>query len=415
MSFNLFSFLGIKHQENSEQIKNRLKTRQYQKEIATWVESVLRPLGNKDLYFSLAKQEPFFNPTQKNIEEIFETLYPYTLLGSPGHDLGHHSRDILGAAAIIGNDTHLAKALPNDITAAFFGGAYHDLGNGTWPRYQDNLWECGHAEVGAWMFYNLTKKHLPEHIRRLTSYAIAAHTHVLTPIDTSVGYVRKPWLDQLYYTSDQRPVGVAIWVTRFTDRLDTNGISLLCRHIIAQVNASKDKGRDFSGNSWYEINENSADSLLRPYAKEYNNFPTALLHLKNAADSGRKITPYSQHDDNFPIMKKLMAEKISQTDSILSLLKLHNTKDPNLQCFKKLLRNMSQSPIIDDTLDQMTPLWQKLSHQEKLKWHPIFLYCQKNYKNFLNKTKDLINQSPQPFASSLKNIIPKIVDRVSYP
>jgi hypothetical protein len=410
MSIKLnFSFFHRPFSAHS--LQKKLLKREFQQEIASWIDKTLRPLEDRQKYLELVTSEPHFEPDSKTIKNIFHHLHQFTILGKPGHDLGHLYRDMLSGAAISGIDPYAAKAYPNDQTASFFGAAYHDIGNGIWPRYQDYFWECGHAEIGAWLFYHLTPKFVPENIRLLTAYAIAAHTHQLKPVETKVGFTRQPWVDHLF-ENDGHPVGISIWITRFSDRLDTNGITLFCRHIIANVEGSRQEGRDFSGSNWYEINKKSLGLLMKPDTIVDDNMPSTLKHMENFANSAKNPTPYSQHDDKFPIMKQFIGYKVKQTETLIDIVK-NQTGKPDFPKFRRFITRMSLSPIIKSTLNDVEKLWDELTPEEQSHWAKGFIYAEEGYPEWLEILHSKIKQSESPLIKSAKSLITKVIDDVS--
>lgn len=396
---------------SAHSLEKKLLKREFQQEIAAWVATTLRPLEDPQKYLELAMSEPHFSPDSKIIKKVFHHLHQFTIMGKPGHDLGHLYRDMLSGSAISGTDPYATKAYPNDQTAAFFGAAYHDIGNGIWPRYQDYFWECGHAEIGAWLFYHLTKKYIPENIRLLTAYAIAAHTHQLKPVETKTGFTRQPWVDHLF-ENDGHPVGISIWITRFSDRLDTNGITLFCRHIIANVEGSHQEGRDFSGSSWYEINKKSLSLLMKPDTVIEDNMPSTLKHMENFANSAKNQTPYSQHDDKFPIMKQFINYKIKQSDTLIDIVKTQTGK-PDFPKFRRFVTKMSLSPIIKSTLNDVEKLWSELTEEEQSHWAKGFIYAEESYPEWLEMLHEKTKESDSPLIKSARGLITNIIDEVS--
>jgi hypothetical protein len=409
MAFNL-NFL--RRPLSPQLLRKKLLKREFQLEIASWIEKTLRPLSDQKRYQELCQQEPYFTASTKTIRNIFRHLHPYTTLGKPGHDTGHLLRDFLSGSAISGTDPYAAKAYPNDSTAAFFGAAYHDIGNSISFRFQDYFWECGHAEIGAWLFYHLTEKFLPENIRRLTAYAIASHTHLLKPVETKVGYTRPVWVDHLFETPDGHPVGISIWITRFADRLDTNGITLLCRHIIATIEGSRQEGRNFSGQDWYEINKNALDILLKPDTVIEGTTPSALKHLENFANSAKFVTPYSIHDKQFPIMNEFMTYKVHQSESLIKIVKT-KTSQANFQKFRRFVAKMSLSPIITSTLNDVEKLWDDLSKEEQSHWGPAFEYIEKSYIEWLEILHARIKKGDSSLIKSVQPLVNKIIAQIS--
>ena len=409
MSFSLNIF---QNSLSPQVLRKKLLRRPFQVEIADWINQNLRPLEDRQKYLELCQKEPSYIPDTDTINKIFRHLNHFTTLGKPGHDTGHLLRDFLSGSVISGTDPYAAKAYPNEKSAAFFGSAYHDLGNSITFRFQDYFWECGHAEIGAWLFYHLTAQFLPEQVRLLTAYAIAAHTHLLKPVETKVGFVRPVWVDHLFETPDGHPVGVAIWITRFADRLDTNGVTLLCRHMIATIEGSRQEGRNFSGSNWYEINKESLSILMKPDTILIGNAPSSLKHLENFAKSAETITPYSQYDAKFPVMKELISYKVKQSETLIDIVKSQTGK-PDFPKFRRFITKMSLSPIIKSTLNDLETLWNELTPEEQSHWGPAFDYIEKSYIEWLEILHDKIKQGDSPLIKSVRPLVTKIIARIS--
>lgn len=410
MPFN-FSFPFFHHHLSPIILKRKLLKRPFQIEVSSWITNSLRPLQDKTTYLEYCQNQPYFVLDTKTIQNLFRHLHPYTTLGKPGHDLGHLYRDYLSGSVLSGTDPYAAKAYQNDLTAAFLGSAYHDIGNSIGYRFQDYLWECGHAEIGAWLFYHLTEKHLPEHIRRLTAYAIAAHTHQLKPVETKIGFSRLPWSDDLF-ENEGHPVRVSVWITRFADRLDTNGVNLLCRHIIASVEGAKQEGRNFSGDDWYEINRESLSLLLKPDTILVGTTPSALKHVENFANSAKTHTPYSQHDDLFPVMRELMDYKIKQAEKLIEIVRTQSGT-PDFPKFKSFVAKLSGSPVITSTLNNVETLWNELTEGEQSHWGPAFSFIEQSYSDWLRLIQTKINNGDSGIIRAVKPLTAQIISKIS--
>lgn len=391
------------------QLKELLKERYFQIEIARWIEANLRPLADPRKYEALCTMEPYM-PTPQELENIYIMLKEDVGHGEPGHDLGHSSRDALAVAALIGTDPVINTAHQNDVVAGFLAGIYHDIGNSIWPRYEDTKWECGHAEIGAWRFYERTDGLLPPHIRLLVAYNIACHTHMLNPVDIAkpAGGHRMPWTDHLSYNIE-RPIRVGVWVTRFADRLDTNGVTLFARHIPASIMGSFYGGRDFTAGEFYELNGEALTAMLMPEVKVIETSkgaksPTTLQHISNFANSNFRNpttnlpSAYSQHDDTFPAMKKLISYKANQG---LELARIVSESKPvrndssitTHDLFWDILCRVACTPAIQETQVVFDNIWMNLTKGEQEKWRPGIVFANHAYDNWLNMLIQSIESS----------------------
>ena len=121
--------------------------------------------------------------------------------GRPGHDEGHALRDALTAMRLattlltklgLNEKAYLKKG---EASALIVAGSYHDIATSIFPRYDDRLYACGHAEMGAVLVTALLRELLPPSVLVMAAYSIAAHTHYLKPIDPEIdsGYLRLPY------------------------------------------------------------------------------------------------------------------------------------------------------------------------------------------------------------------------------
>lgn len=407
-----------------EETKKMIADPNKQYEVLLWTESVLRPLADPAKYEKLCNPggDPFVL-TPEIFKSVQTALYPYAAGGTPGHDFGHHKRDLLDIIALVGNDPEVAKAYTSEIIACIFGGAYHDIGCAITDRYKDNVAWLGHAEVGAWLFFTLTENLLPEHIRILVAYAIAAHTHALNPVATNIGYIRQPWEDKLFYNLG-RPIRVAVWFTRFADRLDT-GTTLLGRHPIAQLDSYVYKGVDLSGKDSFPADDRMLKLLLKPIEVTEEKTPSTLQHLRNFANSANQTTvnPYNQHDARFPMMNRFMTDKAknahkllsviaSSEKSILDTISQKTIASPlDSQFFWEFILKVSCTNDTEAVHTSFNAVWEKLSPEEQQKWIPGIKFAVKEYDRWMSYLVYKIKHSSLPMIQALAPTIMEIVQQ----
>lgn len=402
-------------------MKTKFANPSEQYQASLWIEKVLRPLADPTVYEALCNSESFDFTVEKFVV-LQKTLEPFAASGTPGHDRGHHLRDLLGVAAIVGNDPTVAKAYPSDVLAGFLAGAYHDIACAVVNRYQDGQSWLAHAEIGAWIFFHLTEGLLPESIRLLAAYAIAAHTHALKQVVTTIGNPRQPWEDKIFFNLG-RPVRVAVWLTRFADRLDTNGVTLLARHIVAQLDSYVYKGVDLSGSASYMADDIMLKLLLKPEAILEGTTPSTLLHIKRFAGSNdqSKIGPYNQHDARFPAMDRLITAKSKQAvklaevigkdeKSLLDSLQSKTITVTDSGFFWEFLKKVSSTEDIEVVHTSFTAVWDSLSTDEQNKWVAGVKFAQKEYGNWVGLLKFKVKNATNPM---IRALIPQIMEIVS--
>ncbi|HCQ30889.1 TPA: hypothetical protein DIU27_00705 [Candidatus Collierbacteria bacterium] len=396
-----------------EELKVKLLDRDFQLMIHNWVQKTLRPLENDAEYERLCAMEEFV-PTPEIMTAIYAALRPYHG-GGVGHEFGggHSWRDFLDGLAIIAHDPTLKTAYPNDVFAGLLGDFMHDFGNVAKPRYEDNLWEEGHAEVGAWQAYQVLQDLLPEHILLLMAYAIAAHTHKLGPVTCDNGYVREVWNDRMFYNMGH-PVRVAVWLTRFADRLDTNGVTLFARHIPANIEGSFYGGKDFSAAAFYELDGKALAVMVKPTVVKDGNAPSTLMHIGNFANSSFKFGAYSQHDARFPSMERLMAYKANQG---LRLVEVVNQSigeaQPQatlstLDLFWNFLCRVSCFESIEETRPIFLHIWGELTPEEQERWRIGLEFANEAYDQWLRLLYVEIESSDHPMVVACKHLLPEL-------
>jgi len=418
-------------------VKRKIAKEHFRKSLVKWVEDTLRPLEENSTYlgFAIGEREDQILDLG-TIEKVINSMMPFTLLGTPAHDLGHHIFDALGGAAIISNDPFVGSGYRNDINAAFFGAMFHDCSTGVQHRYIDSEWQLSHAEIAAAIFFFNTQKILPFNLRVLTAYAIAAHAHMLKQTVAKDGSTRKIWNDELFFNNG-RPVRLAVWITRWTDRLENGGdpATHLPRHAMASVDGAIVGGFDLHRVDWYSHND-QLKYLFTPEAAIYgfravdgggnlvekdglpvfNKVPTMLQHLKGYADSAEtsKVSAYNQHDDKSPNMRKLMDWKIAKSREFVDLVT--NTKGvPDFEKFVKLMTLKSGKPMNDQgikAIQMVRDLWNLNSKEDQSHWANGFDMALKSYYQWIGVLADQIGKATDPTIKEFGRIIPKILPKV---
>jgi len=405
-----------------EEMKIKIQDPKEQYQVLLWTENALRPLADPAEYERLCKMEEF-QLTPEIFKAIFVAMNPFAAGGSPGHDQGHHMRDILGVAAIIGNDQEIAKAYHNDVIAGLIAGAFHDAGCSFMPRYKDGDGWIGHDLGGAKILYDMLEGLVPEHIRLLASYAVACHTHALNPMTTKIGYIRQPWEDRLFYNLG-RPIRVAVWLTRFADRLDTNGVTLMARHIVAQLDSYVYKGVDLSGTTTYVADDLMLKLLLKPQPIMEEKTPSTLKHIANFAASNdqAKIGAYNQHDARFPTMNRLITEKAKQAvklgevignneKTILdTLLPKSNASVIDSQFFWDFLKKVAVTEDVEAVHSSFIAVWDNLTPDEQNQWIAGIKFANKEYDSWVGLLKFKVKNATNPMIDSLIPTIMEIVN-----
>lgn len=387
-----------------------------QNKIVNFVENLKSSLGNKEGWIDTctkAEEEYYLNPiNEKTVLSIREQFDPYVSQMPPGHDKGHFSRDLL-TSIVLYDDLKDKVTYKSEVVAGFFAGSFHDIGTSIIPRYQDNKYGAGHGETGAYLFWQISQGVLGENTRKLISYSIAAHTHYLKPIEVTLpaGYKKDTYWDETWLDENNKLIGVAPQITRRADRSDTNGVTLLFRHIISRMDSIQEGGQDLSGEDWVDLNHEALLQTLNPILRDpIKNPPTCIEHIFRFAKSNDGKTPYSQKDYLFPAFQEFLDLKLSQLDTFIS-----KTTNPdyfiaesseNNKFVHDLFCQISQSDTkkFEKAWDNFKNIWQELSPESKSSWYNGFNYSKLAYDQILSFYQDKTKKSDFP------NIAQKTID-----
>jgi hypothetical protein len=403
-------------------LQQYVESKEGQDDIQSFIDSLRQLVGNPENYLSNCMQgeaeASSFGP--ETISSILERLDRFIKVCPPGHDPFHIYRDLLSGLALTNSDPFVAKAaFKSDVAASILGETFHDIGNAITHRYDDRKRRAGHAEIGAWLFFHATEDLLPESIGLLAAYAIAAHTHYLKPLPVQEpeGFERQPyWYGIMFVDNDNdKPYGFAPFLTRFADRLDTNGVTHFCRHLVATADAVESGGHDLTGDTFFEMNRKALMTLLKPELRRGRHTPpTTLEHCRNFALSNFGGGPYSRDDNRFPVMTELMWIKVSQTNRLIRIVTKEEIDQicPSKKSAEKwvayVLRNISGSPHFDRSWKVLLEAWESLDDQTQHKWLLGFDYILEAYHEWLETLVE--------FASANEEYLPlieKIMDDLS--
>lgn len=412
--------------------------------LIDWVNRTLRPMENDALYLMVAR-DPNYTPLDTaRLETILGRLNAYIVRGTPAHELGHHIFDVLGALALISDDPFISRAYRNEIDAAFLAASFHDVCTGVQHRYIDNLWELDHGEIAAWIVYHALEGLVSEPVRRLTAYAIAAHPHKSSKAADGSPIYR--WRDLLFFDGEY-PVRLAVWVTRWTDRLE-NGADGAChapRHALAnvdgaRVNAKRADGTtvsamDLHGTDWYTFLNalvlmfkpqlgvvempvtKNGEPVLKDGEPVLEKVPTLLQHLRGYANSAvaYPYSAYNQLDDRSPNMRGLMDKKVAFSAAFIDAV-LNSTGAPDFELFVKLMKKKSGYPnnqMTIDTIEMVRDLWNQTPAADQAHWAHGFEVALQQYDQWLAILQDRIAQATDPTVIAFRPLVPGLVTLVT--
>lgn len=380
-------------------LKERFQNLSEQREVLEWSEKNLRPLAENKLYSEYCKSG--YKLSKKEFNLIQTRIKPFVGNGTPGHDRGHQARDAVNAFALIGNDPLVGQSHQTEIAASLLGSIYHDIATGIINRYTDNDGWVGHAEIGAWLFSELTTDILPKEVRLLAAHAIASHTHLLKPTTTKIGFVRQPWEDSLFFELGH-PVRSAVWVTRFTDRLDTNGVSFFIRYLTSMLDGIRYRGENFSGGKFFPIDEKAIELLLKTNTERIGKTPTGLRHVIDFAESNNqaKLNHYNQHDHRFTLFSELIGRKTQESYTFVETVTNNKGKIKDQESFWKFIQKVSMIDLtsIKDKFDEV---WESIDDIEKGQWSGSIESMNQAYDTWLDDLERRKENSSQEQIKSL--------------
>jgi len=386
----------------------------------------LRSLGNRPAYKKLVDdaQAVYVPMTTSSWTSLLDLINDGVHLGKPGHDLGHARRDFLDAVALA-TDPKVAQYQPVEIVAAIISGTTHDYATGFVDRYKDAETIAGHAEEGAFRVYKLLHGVLEENLLLLVCMSIASHTHYLKPLACKDGSTRDPWYYELFEEDGQK-YGWSIVACRFADRLDTNGSTLLMRHLLANADASESGGQDLTGSTFYDINKASINIMVTPRkvmieVAPDKKAPTALQHVFNFAGSNFGNSVYSQDDYLFPVMSRLMGYKVAQatnlglpyTPSQLEVMSVRLGLINPKKDLRKLLSRVSRAPRFEEAWAVLDIAFSTLSAADMATWSYLTAYLEDSYDKWLMVLKATVVDSSSEYVKPLVPLLDGIIAEIS--
>lgn len=290
------------------------------------------------------------------IEQLLVKFAPFIKSMPAGHSRGHFLRDSASFTALM-QDPNMQQYRKVEVIAGLFAGLFHDIGTAVVSRYDDSIRFSGHAEVGAYVFADVSKDLLPPNISKLAQLGIAAHTHYLKDLtvtrnvetgktltgdvvvkDTTTGEIIQHDGEGIVEIHDRKtgntesmPVQrktrkqynnhvedghkIAMWYAQWSDRLDTRGPFHAVRHILTKAVPTM----DFTGEEFHEISDDEMADFKQQFAS-YREKPNVLWSLMLFADSDFKNPPvYNLHDTEFMTKELFGPEDRRQLDFVESV------------------------------------------------------------------------------------------------
>ncbi|MDR2063670.1 MAG: hypothetical protein LBQ02_02670 [Candidatus Nomurabacteria bacterium] len=244
------------------------------------------------------------------LDIILQRVSPLMKELPAGHSKGHALRDSVNITKILGDKNLEHDKLDEvELLTGIIGGMIHDIGISIVDRYAEVNAVIGHAEVGAVLADKYLSDIIPNNLRKLLTYNIAAHTNYQKDraVVLSDGHEA---VAKTYGGKDDR---YSLWLTRAADRNDAAGMPSIVRNIA--VNATNIQ--EYNGDSFDRFADEK-DSFIQQFdlspdnakiLKHINMFATNFY--KNPDGTGENI--YNKYDS--PHFTKLVSD--SNKDTLL--------------------------------------------------------------------------------------------------
>lgn len=388
--------INVAQQEKISSLREFVTSPEGQEKIVSFIENLKSEVGNKEGWLSTcqkADEEYLKMPVNEAVvNQINKAFSVFIDQMPPGHDKGHYYRDLL-ASIVLCDSLKNKTAFKSEISSGLLSGTFHDIGTSIIPRYQDNKYGAGHAETGAFLFWQTSEGLIGENTRKLAAYSIAAHTNYQKPIEVQIpqNYKRDKYWDETWIDENNKVVGITATLTRCSDRTDINGISFMIRHMNSRIDSIEEGGQDLSGDEWVNLNHNALFQTFNPTIRDpIENPPTALEHVLYFANSYKNKNVYSERDYLFPAFQEIVEFKLSQFEKLINIIEkptiFITESSENNKLIHDLFYKVSKSnpERFEKAWKNFQNVWSELSPESKSKWYNGFKYSEDAYNKLLD-------------------------------
>ena len=324
----------------------------------------------------------------------------------PGHGIGHLSRDYI-YATILSNDKNID---PKQAYIGTIAGVLHDiLGCNVVNRYDEGKRVVRHGEAGGLLFQEISKNiDVSEDEALLVYYAIAGHPHYLktSTVKCADGKERetKPYMD---IDEAGNPI-MAMWLTRWSDRLDVNGPNFVGRHFLTLFEEHEDYG-DKEG--FYSIKfsdqvrpllRNNDDIKADPHGK------TMREHFNMFATSQNNNSEFGKFDDEAMIeLRDFNKESLFK---IIDAFELKNdfSKLEGGELLKQwtnwMINNVEPTLSGKNAIEKIMKDFAKLPEETKQIWYNVIKITLAEYDKWCQEMRRKIENLPEMPKSKLINM-----------
>lgn len=348
----------------------------------------------------LAKQELERVPDDI-FPRLFERLKPYLNTLPGGHSRKHVDRDFINSL-LINQDPWVRNLDDVEKFVGVIGGTFHDIGNSVVGRYEETKRFAAHAETGAFLFGKIAQDLLPSNLLKLSQYAIAAHTHYTRDIEVKKTVngegeiiTRKPYDDAL----DEQNNKAGIWMSRWADRLDAQGVQMVVRHTITKAEPTE----DYDQEGFHVIKEHEQEDFGHHFNPELRteNFThgrNVLEHITMFRNSALNKSVYSQHDTPYFTNELVKPNAEEQEEFIGEVLKetpVLSEKEINekLETFYNMCRRVDGGSNIEAVIDLFKRKFQHLPKNKLSHWANGFSVLPMLYEQMLSRLEAKLQEA----------------------
>jgi len=386
-------------------------------------------LGSKAKYVEVCQEAEanWEELTPDRLTKILALFSPYIGMQSPAHCGAHTYRDGFGALALLADPLVQHALFKADRDAGVIAAFLHDIGTGIVPRYMDGQLAAGHAQIGAWLVYQILRDVLEENMLLLVCYGTDKHMHHFEDVVDDDGQTTRfasPF-SVFYHAGDEdkrKPIGLAVFLPRASDRLENLGWIHLLREILSRADAEENVPGGvirYTGEKFFaakgEFLTNMFDTIIRPEWKvqDHKKTPgtaTEWVVLLFGAATLRKAD-YSEHDDEFVVLRHLIDGKLEQ---LKALKRIFDAEAPRLtsrpyatSLLKQLMRRVNGSAymnVFGGAWGILLRVWNKLSDNDVAKWQQVLTQMSVDLDDEFAHMLKIAQTSDHPLSALAKEI-----------
>lgn len=344
----------------------------------------------------LAKQE-LANVPENVIPQIFERLQPYLETLPGGHSKNHVNRDFI-SSVVFSNDPWVDNLDSVEKFVGIMGGTFHDIGNSVINRYEETKRFAGHAETGAFLFGEIAKDLLPPNLLKLSQFAITAHTHYTKDIPvTREGktVIKKPYDDTL----DKDGNKAGIWLARWADRLDMQGVQGFIRSAISKAEPTE----DYDQEGFHKIKENEFEDFLYHFnpilrTENFTHGRNILEHITMFKNSALNKSIYSEHDTLYFLNELIKPNAKEQDEFIREVLKETPTLSEDelnekFYTFYKMCRLVDDGSNIEVIINLFMDKFSYVPMDQRSHWANGFSVLPRLYDQMLSRMEKKLHEA----------------------